>query len=172
MRARWPILAALLGIGLSYGAYPYVTLYRLGSAIKGADAATLESLVDWPAVREGIKEDVCDLASDDPDQKAGTELPAFGASFIRGIASSTIDRAVTPQALLAATTVVQANPVPRGADVHVQWAFFDSPTSFLISLRPPGKIEPIKLEMDLKHGAWRVTRVWLPPELLSSGSKT
>lgn len=172
MRARWPLLAALLGVGLSYAAYPYVTLYRLGSAIKRADAATLESLIDWPAVREGIKEDVCDMAADGPDDKIGTALPEFGASFMRGIASSTIDRAVTPQALLAATTAEPANPEPRGADVHVQWAFFDSPTTFLISLQPPGNIEPIKLEMDLLHGAWRVRRVWLPAELLTPGSKT
>ena len=172
MRARWPVLAALLGVGVSYAAYPYLTLYRLGSAIQGADAETLESLIDWPAVREGIKEDVCDLVFDGPDDKAGTDLPAFGASFIRGIASNTIDRSVTPQALLAATSAAPANPVPRGADVHVRWAFFDTPTAFTISLQPPGKIEPIKLEMDLKHGVWRVTRVWLPAELLTSGSRT
>ena len=172
MRARWPVLAALLGVGISYAAYPYITLYRLGSAIRAADAETLESLVDWPAVREGIKEDVCDLAFDGPDDKAGTNLPAFGASFVRGIASSTIDRAVTPQALLAVTTGAPANPVPRGADVHVRWAFFDTPTAFTISLQPPGHTEPIKLEMDLKHGVWRVTRVWLPADLLTSRSRT
>ena len=88
MRARWPLLATVLSVGVAYVAYPYVTLYRLGSAIKGADAATLESLVDWPAVREGIKEDVCDLGADDPGPKTGAELPPFGASFVRGITSS------------------------------------------------------------------------------------
>lgn len=172
MRARWPFLAVMLTIGLSYAAYPYVTLYRLGLAIRTADASALESLVDWPAVREGIKEDVCDLVADGSDDKSGTELPAFGASFVRGIASNTIDRAVTPQALLAATTAVPANPAPRGADVHVQWAFFESPTTFLVNLKPQGQAEPVKLEMELRHGAWRVRRVWLPEELLTSGSKT
>src|ERR1700733_1747706 len=124
MRARWPLLATLLAVGVGYVAYPYVTLYRLGVAIKGADATTLEALVDWPAVREGIKEDVCDLADDAPGQKTGAELPAFGASFMRGISSSAIDQAVTPEALLAATSTLPANrPPPRGADVHVNWAF-------------------------------------------------
>jgi hypothetical protein len=51
MRARWPLLATVLSLGVTYAAYPYVTLYRLGSAIQGADAATLESLVNWAAVR-------------------------------------------------------------------------------------------------------------------------
>jgi hypothetical protein len=173
MRARWPIAGTLLCLAVAYVAYPYITLYRLGTAIKSADAATLETLVNWPAVREGIKEDVCDLALDSPAPKSGGELPAFGASFMRGIASNAIDQAVTPQALLAATsTVPQTRPAPRGADVHVNWAFFDSPTTFTVSLQAQGQPEPLKLEMNLKYGAWRVQRVWLPAELLQPGSRT
>ena len=98
MRARWPLLATVLSLGIAYVAYPYVALYRLGSAIRSADAATLEVLVDWPAVREGIKEDVCDLAAENSNPKATADLPPFGASFVRGIASSSIDQKVTPQA--------------------------------------------------------------------------
>jgi DUF2939 family protein len=173
MRARWPILATVLSVAVAYVAYPYITLYRLGWAVQKADAATLESLVDWPAVREGIKEDVCDLASGDPEPNTGADLPPFGASFRRGIASSAIDQAITPQALLAATsTVPTSHPAPRGADVHVNWAFFDSPTTFMVSLQAQGQSDPVKLEMDLKDGEWRVQRVWLPAELLSSGSRT
>ncbi len=173
MRAKWPLLATVLGFGVAYGASPYVALYRLGSAIESADARTLESLINWPAVREGIKEDVCDLEADDPTPKTGAELPPFGASFVRGIASSAIDQAVTPQALLTATATLPADPpVRRGADVHVNWAFFDSPTTFLISLRAHDQSDPIKLEMEFRHGSWRVQRVWLPADLLSSGAKT
>ena len=176
MRVRWPVLAVMLSVGVAYVAYPYLTLYRLGLAIKTADAATLESLVDWPAVREGIKEDVCDLGTDDPGPKNGAPLPPFGASFVRGITSSSIDKTVTPQALLAAaTTPLPANQPPqppRGADVHVKWAFFDSATTFVVSLQPPGQADPIRLEMDLRDGEWRVQRVWLPAELLTSGSPT
>jgi hypothetical protein len=171
MRVKGPIVATLLSIGIAYAAYPYVTLFRLGSAIKTADTATLEALVDWPAVREGIKEDVCDLALDDPNPQSAASLPPFGASFMRGIASSAIDQAVTPQALLAATaTVPPKQPADqRGADVHVNWAFFDSPTTFMVSLQAPGQADPIAIELDLKHGAWRVMRVWLPAALLTSG---
>jgi hypothetical protein len=173
MRTRWPVLATVLSLGVAYAAYPYVTLYRLGLAIKSADAATLESLVNWPAVREGIKEDVCDLGVDVPSPRGAGELPPFGASFMRGIASSAIDQAVTPQALLAATSTVPASrPAPRGADVRVNWAFFDSPTTFIVSLQPPGQAEPVRLELDLRDGEWRVQRVWLPAELLTSGSRT
>jgi hypothetical protein len=92
---------------------------------------------------------------------------------MRGIASNAIDQAVTPQALLAATSTLPASrPAPRGADIHVSWAFFESPTTFLVSLQARGQTEPVKLEMDLQDGEWRVQRVWLPAELLQSGSRT
>jgi hypothetical protein len=163
----------VLSVAVAYVAYPYFTLYRLGTAIRGADAAALESLVNWPAVREGIKEDLCDLVTDTPAAKTSGDLPAFGTSFMRGIASSAIDQAVTPQALLAATMPIPASrPAPRGADVHVSWAFFDSPTTFVVSFQTPGQSEPVKMEMDLKAGAWRVQRVWLPAEMLQPGART
>jgi hypothetical protein len=174
MRIRWPILAAILCLGVGYAAYPYMTLYRLGVAIRGADAASLEAMVDWPAVREGIKEDICDLAAKGDATTGEKELRPFGASFMRGVASSTIDQTVTPQALVAATTVSTNNLAKRGPPrVRVTWAFFDSLTSFVISLQAPGQAAPVKLEMDLRHGEWRVRRVWLPDEMLSnSAAKT
>jgi hypothetical protein len=169
MRARWSLLALILIPVVGYAAYPYITLYRLGVAMRAADAGTLETLVDWPSVREGIKEDVCDLVVDEPNGQQGTRLPPFGASFMRGIASSTIDQRVTPQAIVAAATATpdhRRDPAPRGADVHVNWAFFDSPTLFSVSLQAQGLSEPIRLEMALRHGTWQVDRVWLPDELL------
>jgi hypothetical protein len=170
MRIRLPILVTLLSVGIAYGAYPYVTLYRLNTAIQAADAKTLESLVDWPSVREGIKEDICDFVVDDPNPASGSKLPPFGASFMRGITSSTVDQAVTPQALLAATGTLPAKPADaqHSADIHVNWAFFDSPTGFTVSLQAAGRSEPVRLEMELRNGDWRIQRVWLPPELLGN----
>lgn len=174
MRARWPVLAALLAVGVTYVAYPYVTLYRLGEAIRQGDASTLRTLVDWPSVREGIKEDICDLVLDDPAGAAqNASLPPFGASFVRGIAASSIDRAVTAEALVAAVGTPTQPPVARvGADVHVNWAFFDDPTDFSVSLNAPGQADPIRLQLRLRDGAWRVHRVWLPADLLQANAKT
>ena len=181
MHAKWPTLATVLGLGVAYIAYPYVMLYRLNVAIRSADTSSLETLVDWHAVREGIKEDICDMVAAEPNTPPDTALPPFGASFVRGIASNAIDRSVTPQALVAMTTPVTTSITapatsnrssPPGADVHVTWAFFDGPTAFQISLMAPGQTEPIRLEMDLRHGTWRVRRVWLPATLLSAGYRT
>lgn len=164
-----PIVGALLLVALIYGAYPYMTLYRLGLAIRHGDAPALQSMVDWPAVREGIKEDICDLMIDDPAEvKTGAQLPPFGAGFVRGIAANAVDQKVTPEALLAAADRrPAAQREQHGAVVKVRWAFFAGLTVFVVDLHAPGQDAPIRLEMRFRDGIWQVTRVWLPPELIN-----
>jgi len=149
-------------------AYPYVTLYRLGSAVQGADAATLESLVDWYSVREGIKEDICDLVIDEGPAPPHGKLPAFGSGFVRSIASNAIDKQVTPQAIAAASAAPRAAATTADGitKVHVNWAFFESPTVFTVDLTAKNMQEPIRMQLDLRHGVWQVRRVWLPEDML------
>jgi len=172
MVGRKSVIGALLAVALAYVIYPYATLYRLGLAIRHGDAATLQSMVDWSAVREGIKEDICDLVIDEPkDAKANGQLPPFGAGFVRGIAGNAVDAKVTPEALVAAASdQPAAKPAQQGAAVRVSWAFCNSPAGFQVDLRAPGQAEPIRLQLDLRSGAWRVTRVWLPAELLGAAN--
>ncbi|HET7880615.1 MAG TPA: DUF2939 domain-containing protein [Acetobacteraceae bacterium] len=167
MVVKKPLIGALLTAGLVYGVYPYVTLYQLGRAIRAGDAAKLETMVDWSSVREGIKEDICDFVVEEPKQaQSDGKLPPFGAGFVRGIATNVVDKQVTPEALVAATQNPAAAEATHGASVQVSWAFFASPSEFLVDLCAPGQATPIRLQMDLRNGTWQVTRVWLPPELL------
>jgi hypothetical protein len=181
----------LLGLGLLlavYVAYPYATLYRLAEAIRRGDAVSLESLVDWEGVREGIKEDICDTVLPPADQAEGpgtggsgtadgTGLPEFGASFVKGVAEGMIDREVTAAGLVGAArshpvespdTAPDAIP-QASAEPRIRWAFFDGPASFSVELLPPpdsGLREPIRIQMQLKGGAWKVSRAWLPASML------
>ena len=124
-----------------------------------------------PRFVRGIKEDICDLVLDEPPQaKTSAQLPPFGSSFVRGIATNVIDTRVTPQALVAVTQRPASTPAVRGANVQVNWAFFGGPTQFLVDLRAPEMASPIRLQMDLHGGAWQVTRVWLPAELLGQAN--
>jgi hypothetical protein len=128
-------------------------------------------MVNWDSVREGIKEDICDMVVDQPAQaKTGGQLPPFGAGFVRGIATNVIDKQVTPEALAKAARGPETKEVATGADVQVSWAFFASPSTFVVDLNAPGQSSPIRLKMDLREGAWHVTRVWLPPDLLSQAN--
>lgn len=171
MIGRKPVIGACLAVAMVYGVYPYVALYRLGQAIRGGDAAALQSMVNWDTVREGIKEDICDLVVEQPAQtKTNGQLPPFGAGFVRGIATNVIDKQVTPEALAKAVRQPETKQVGAGADVQVSWAFFAGPSSFVVDLNAPGQSSPIRLQMDLHEGAWHVTRVWLPPDLLSQAN--
>lgn len=171
MVGRKPLIGALLAVGVAYCVYPYITLYRLGQAIRNGDAAGLEAMVDWNSVREGIKEDICDFVIDQPrEAQDDGRLPPFGAGFVRGIATNVVDKRVTPEALVEAAQQPVPERAARGAAVQVSWAFFASPSAFLVDLNTPGQAAPIRLQMDLRHGAWHVTRVWLPPELLGQAN--
>ena len=159
------VLAAVpLVMTVIYLGYPYATLYRLGVAMRQADAATLQTMVDWPAVREGLKEDLCDMVLDEaPGTTPSTELPAFVSGFVRAMTIDIVDRTVTPEA------IVSINHVPDGsarAEAHVEWAFFDNPTQFTVNVRPGGIPQIIRMTLELRGARWQVRRVWLPDSLL------
>jgi hypothetical protein len=174
--SRKRIVAAIAVVCVAYAVWPYVTLFRLGQAIRHGNAAALETLVDWDGVREGIKEDICDnLFDQEPTARVASgesRLPPFGFSFVRGIAGNAVDENVNPQALVSAARGAadgQSKQFPADSNPSIAWAFFDGPTSFLVLLRRPGAApgeEPIRIEFKLRHATWKVTRAWLPREML------
>jgi len=173
MRLRTWVLASAAAAAFAYVAYPYVTLARLGAALGSGDAQTLEQLVAWGPVREGIKEDICDDVADMQASSANTLRP-FGYSFIRGVAANAIDTRVSPHGLLAAARRFDPATLTLDAVTGVRWAFFDrSPTAFVAELRSPGGAahgEPVRVQMELQGMSWKVTRVWLPHKLLMAAN--
>jgi hypothetical protein len=171
MRTRWPVLATCFALGAGYLGYPYATLYRLDAAVRQSDASTLSSLVDWHAVREGLKEDICDMVLDKPaNAHPSNELAPFGDGFVRGMTGNALDHTVTPETLVS---MVRTGDTRAPTDAHVAWAFFENPTQFSVELRAAGIAEPIRLVMELQGLSWKVRRVWLPNALLErAGSGT
>ena len=177
-----PILSALVVCAAAYTAYPYVALYRLESALRGGDSSGLAAMIDWDQVRIGLKEDIAEQIDDEPVQPTATAqmasatLPPFGSSFIKGIASKAVDAEVTPESLahMARTNYVADDPDPERmastslSNARLTWAFFENPTTFTVWLRTRAahNREAVKVRMDLHEGAWKITRVWLPLELL------
>jgi Protein of unknown function (DUF2939) len=169
-------------LAVAYTVTPYLTLWRLTQALRHGDSRMLETSVDWDSVREGLKEDIADgLMGDGPAGQDETsapapqdKLPPFGASFVKGIAGSQVDKEVTPEHLAAIFRQMH----PTGRTVvsllyhDVRYAFFDGPESFRLSVRWPGQAPgepPLRVEMALQHGAWTVVRAWVPRSMLDSG---
>jgi hypothetical protein len=166
MRIARAVIATLVLVGGSYAAYPFVTLYQLRTAVRGGDAVALARLIDWSSVREGIKEDICDFVLDEPgDVTKKGQLPAFGASFVRGVTGNSVDREFTAERLAGiAHPSTEAND-----DASIGWAFFNSPARFTIDINVTGHLEPVKAEMELTGLRWRVKRIWIPATILQEG---
>jgi hypothetical protein len=182
MIGKRSMLMGVALVGLAYAAMPYMTLWRLATALREGNSRTLEALIDWDSVRDGLKEDVADGIVGIPEdttattQVASNTLPPFGASFISGIAGSLIDRDVTPQHLVALIRqLAPAEPTALGpvtligALGGIDHAFFDSPTSFTLRMHCAGQDAedpPLRVQLKLHDGAWRVVRAWVPQDLI------
>jgi hypothetical protein len=172
-------IGALAVVGLAYVAAPYVCLWRVYRAVESGDAATLAQIVDWDSVRRGMKQDIAEgiIGLPPPQTVASNTLPAFGSGFVTGIAAHVVDQQVTPQNLvqvvrsaqLPASGAAPAEPAPATGIGSVERAFFTSPTSFVVSIRLPGEDagdSPLRVELGLRGGGWKVVRAWIPQDLM------
>lgn len=173
-------LAVLVLFAACYIGGPFLTLWRITQAVGSGDLAALQSLVDWDSVRQGLKDDIADGVIGMPQQTliASNSLPPFGASFVSGIASSAVDRAVTPQGLLNASRLL--DPMATGeaepAFPAIVQAAFTAPTEFDLRLRAPcqdADEEPMHIRLAIHGGFWQVVRVWIPQDMMErAGSRT
>ena len=180
MRARPAFLTGFTLLALAYLASPYVALWQLESALDRGDTQALERGVDWASVREGLKQDIADGIIGPVQQQITTNtLPPFGASFITGIADTAVEREVTPQNLVAVMRQMRA-PHPPGMDsasnahAEFRWAFFESPTSFGITLRTPDQDAddlPLRLRLELRRGRWTLVRAWIPQDMVERSAQ-
>lgn len=168
-------LAPVLAVAV-YASSPFLTLYAMGRAIGHGDVRTLCADVSWNEVREGLKEDIADGITGEPGAtdvaSNNDDLPAFGASFVTGIAGNVVDRTVTPQHMVVAlATLHKAGVVSRPS---ILFAHFTSPVSFEVAFRLPEERaadSPVRLRLHFVTGpegtGWVVTRAWLPESLLT-----
>jgi hypothetical protein len=195
MIGKKSIFAGIAVLVLAYAATPYIALWRLATALREGDSRTLEALIDWDAVRGGLKQDVAEgivgLPDDEPEslankadatsgeataQLASGTLPPFGASFMTGIAGTMIDREVTPQHLVVLMRqLAPAEPTAIGpitmahALGGIEHAFFDSPTSFTLRMHCAGQDAddpPLRVRLEMHNATWRVVRAWIPQDLI------
>ncbi len=174
MRGCKTIMTGVALLALAYAATPYMTLWRLYSALHTGDADALAALVDWPSVRDGVKQDIADGIIGMPVTQlvASNSLPPFGAGFASGIAGTMVDRELTPERVEA--TVRTLNAQDSGVETAsgmrgIVRAFFNSPREFELRLRPPGcdaDDPPLRVRLELQGVSWRVVRVWVPQEIV------
>lgn len=166
-------LAVLVLFVLCYAGGPFVTLWRITRAVDHGDLDVLRGVIDWNAVRQGVKDDTAAGLLGMPSQTLAVSntLPPFGAGFVRGIVATTVDRRVTPQGLLQVARLLAAQAGPGGEAPFptIVNARFSSPAQFDLSVRVPcqdADEEPLHLRLTFENGGWRLMRVWIPQDLM------
>jgi hypothetical protein len=166
---KWFLGAAALL--LAYVAYPYLTLYWLDRAVLTGNTATLESLINWPLVRQQLKSDVklALIESAQTQVGKGNFAGIFGGALTALLAPTVVDSAidewVTPEKLVNNEEVVKRREEQKSFADFVTYAFFTSPTAFRADLRDPKEPNSptVTVLMALSGVRWRVVALKLPP---------
>ncbi|HEV2677012.1 MAG TPA: DUF2939 domain-containing protein [Aliidongia sp.] len=168
-----------------YVAYPYLALRTLVAAVESGDPARIEPKVDWPAVRQGFKDDLNGAITSKLGGDKGSGMALFGMALGSKLMGGAVDALVTPEGLagiiqqgrrdhaaaaaLGGSSGLSPEPGTNsdGERHHtrVLWAFFDGPASFTARVRGAAERDqdpPVRLRFELEGGGWILTRVFLP----------
>ena len=173
MKKLVPVILVLLA---AYAAYPYLALYRLGEALRAEDMDAVEVKVDWPKLRQGVKDDVNAALVAKVKPEDGDDLAAFGIALAGKLASPVIDAAVTPAGLAAVAeadrptlaalvTQVSVSASPGRPLPRLVGSSFGGLTAFEATVMPDGTDDErraIHLRFELEGGYWMLTRIHLP----------
>jgi Protein of unknown function (DUF2939) len=103
-------ICLLASLGFIY-ASPYIALDRLKRAADARDAETVNQYVDFPALRESLKQQVGELLTRRIDtQKSGNPLALIGAMIGAALVGPLVDSYATPDGVAA---ILNGIP-PRG----------------------------------------------------------
>lgn len=94
---------AVIALGAVTYASPYYTLHQMKTALAARDAAELAEHVDFPALRENIKQQINGAMADGIQATAGADNPfaAMGQAFVSSMANKMVDAMVSPAGVVA-----------------------------------------------------------------------
>lgn len=179
---RKPLIAiAAVLIGLFFVAYfgsPFLAVRGLIAAAKAGDEAALEQRVDFPALRQSMKNEMnARLAAKMREDLGGRDsaLGGLGMLLAPSLISSAVDALITPKAVATMVTeareprssdaVGQATPKPEGSTPQIKRGYsYRSLDTFAVTLTDadhPDRTLALLLE---RHGVffWKLAGVDLP----------
>lgn len=99
-KPKWIIALALLALALAYVvATPWITVYRMKTAIEQHDAPALAAHIDLPSVRQSLKDQINGRVQRDLSGGSGTAgnpLATFGTALAGLFVDKLVDATVTP----------------------------------------------------------------------------
>lgn len=92
------LVAVLVIAGLGFYATPYIALYNMQQAAEAHDAAALNQFIDYPAVKDSLKQSMNNEMSKALLQhKTDSGMNAFASMFASAFVNPLIDVIVTPE---------------------------------------------------------------------------
>ncbi|MEO5641501.1 MAG: DUF2939 domain-containing protein [Sphingomicrobium sp.] len=175
MRLKWLGMGVALALGGAaagwWFASPWWTLKAMREAAAAHDERKLSAYVDYPALRESLKDDVMRRIT--TDGRGAEGLGAIGAQVANAIAGPLIDAAVTPQGVQAmfdgeqAARQPGATPETKAGQLPPLPAAKDRPViergglnQFRVHAREPGSATMVFRRDGL---GWKLAGVDLPP---------
>lgn len=164
------VVAVLCGIA-AYVAMPYLAVQRLYQGFARMDADVIEAHVDFPSVRESLKEQAnAYLATHMPQDESGRTglLGAAGFVMMPKVVEAVVDAYVTPtgmrqminRALMHSSDPASKEPRPLRRE-DIDYAFFENPDTFRVEARNMVFI------LRLKDWHWKLTEARMPPEVFA-----
>lgn len=165
------LLALLAGAGWFYMS-PVFALQRLQAAADAGDADALRDRVDFPALRQSLKDEARGAISGELERRSGSGgLGSVGAFLGGAVIDRVVDVTVQPDGIAALTRGIR--PSPRGrasggeADPELEIRRgYESLDRFVVSFHDPGSGEQ-RLALVLRRDGladWRLSGVRLRAE--------
>ncbi len=161
---------AAFGVGGWFYATPYLTLQQMYGAAKQENPQRLSGYIDFPAVRENLKQDLQATFAQQISGQTGGILGLLGAALGGVILDPVLDTVVSPEgvaALLQGQTIQLDNP-RRGAtlsqkqavDVKTRYTSFNE---FEVSIAPKENPEAqVNLRLTRSGLSWKLSEIDLP----------
>ena len=161
-----------------YIAYPYWSLITLVSAIEEGDREKIEEKIDFPKVRESLKEDfkaelMNSLLNDDMKDNI---FGGIALVFVPALIDSLMDNYLTPTGISKLIKEGEIEDKKNREDVSqidssvefpdLKWAFFKSPMRFKAILK-----NNVELKLELQGTSWRLTRITVPLDDVEKGKQ-
>ncbi|MCC2637839.1 MAG: hypothetical protein K0Q68_1558 [Moraxellaceae bacterium] len=152
------VLALLAG---GFVASPYLALQGLGDALKAGDPVQLEARVDFPALRQNLKDQLnAAFAKKVGPEDSDNPLVAFAATLADAVVDRMVEARVTPAGMAQLVTDNQNEPEKKYPFANAETAF-EGLSLFRVTLH---RADGDKLNLFLRRDGltWKLHRIDLP----------
>ena len=168
------LVAAVIALGAGYLGSPYLAASGFTDALKSYDAAEASEYIDYPSVRQGIKDDMnAEVARMVMEQGEDDPFAAAGAAFAGSLVSGMVDAMITPAGLEKILERAERERSEEANDIGYETSY-DGLDRFLVTLTTDAKGNPIEDPVTMvfdRDGlfSWKLTKVDLPLDTLRDG---